>query len=239
MRKWGRTVSVVIAVACVFLAVPVLPLSAEVQVFIDAHTVRVHDPVLKRQSILNDFRASGHRIHNHLALVWSEDAAWIYDVRTQQWLSQENFRTLLGVLSDEFALVWNEDEAAVFDAKNQAWTRTDYVPWRITGAALSRGMGVLTGDEGFTVYDPVLKEWRHSHLFPYGTLKKAQAGDILSAAWSDDTLTLYDMTIHQWVIREDISPQACIIDQYKASIFTADKVYTYDAVSHRWSEKDR
>jgi len=227
------------AVLCILLIATALPVFAEVQVFIDAHTVRVYDPVLKRQSILNDFRTSGYRVHNHLALVWSEDAAWVYDVRTQQWLSESNFRTLLGSLSDEYALVWNENEAAIFDAKNQTWIRSDYIPWKLTGASLSRGMTILTGEEGLVVYDPVLKKWLSSQFFPYGALKKAQAGDVLAAAWSDNDLVLYDMTIHDWVVKEGISPQACIIDGYKASIFTADTVYTYDAINHRWSSKSR
>lgn len=221
------------------LLVGTVPAFAEVQVFIDAYTVRVHDPVLKRQSILNNFRTSGYRVHNHLALVWSEDAAWVYDVRTQQWLSESDFRTLLGALSDEYALVWNENEAAIFDAKNQRWLRSDYIPWKLTGASLSRGMTILTGEEGLVVYDPVLGKWLFSQFFPFGALKKAQAGDVLAAAWSDSDLVLYDMTIHQWVVKEGISPQACIIDGYKASIFTADTVYTYDAFSHRWSRKSR
>ncbi len=183
MKKLRGISTGTLATLCVLLFAAILPASAEVQVFIDAYTVRVHDPVLKRQSILNNFRASGHRVHNHLALVWSEDEVWVYDVRTQQWLSQTGFRTLLGTLSDEYALVWNEHEAAIFDAKNQSWIRTDYIPWKITGASLSRGLTLLTSEEGITIYNPVLRKWVASQVFPFERIKKAQAGDILAAAW--------------------------------------------------------
>ena len=208
----------------------------EVRLFFDASTVRVHDPALGKQSILNDFHALGHRTHNSLALVWNGDTAWVYDTRTHQWLCQGNFSTLLGSLSDDFALVWNENEAAVFDAKKQEWIRSEVMPWRITGALLSRGMAALTGDDGFVVYDPVLKQWQYANDFP---VKKAQAGDVLAAAWDDNALVIYDLTLHQWVLREGLSAQACIIDKYKISVFTADKILAYDAMTHRWSEKAR
>jgi len=70
-------------------------------------------------------------------------------------------------------------------------------------------------------------------------VKKAQAGDVLAAAWDESSLVLYDLTLHQWILKEGISAQACIIDGHKASVFTADKVFVYDAMSHRWSEKNR
>ncbi len=69
--------------------------------------------------------------------------------QTHQWLSQGDFRTLLGSLSDEFALVWNDSEAAVFDAKKQEWIRSETMPWTVSGAHLSRGMAALSGDNGF------------------------------------------------------------------------------------------
>ncbi|NLO57494.1 MAG: hypothetical protein GX110_01975 [Synergistaceae bacterium] len=235
-----RTISrnVFLAAAFVLLCITGLsaPAAGEVSLFIDAHTVRVHDPAIGGQSVLNDFRTQGHRTHNHLALVWSNEAAWVYDIRTSQWLSQGNFRTLLGTLSDEFALVWNQNEAAVFDAKKQEWIRSDSMPWTITGAVLSRGMAALTGDDGFVVYDPVLKQWQYANDFP---VKKAQAGDVLAAAWDESSLVLYDLTLHQWILKEGVSAQACIIDGHKASVFTADKILVYDAMSHRWSEKNR
>ncbi|WP_367340618.1 hypothetical protein [Aminivibrio sp.] len=209
---------------------------AEVSLFIDAHTVRVHDPSLGRQSVLNDFRTKGHRTHNYLALVWSEDTAWVYDTRTHQWLTQGDFRTLLGSLSDEFALVWNDSEAAVFDAKKQEWIRSETMPWTVSGAHLSRGMAALSGDDGFVVYDPVLKQWQYANDFP---VLKAQVGDVLAAAWDADNLVLYDLTVHQWVLREGIRAQACIINGHKAIIYTADKILEYDAMTHRWTEKNR
>jgi len=235
-----RTINrnVFLAAAFVLLCITGLsaPAAGEVSLFIDAHTVRVHDPAIGGQSILNDFRTQGHRTHNHLALVWSNEAAWVYDIRTSQWLSQGNFRTLLGTLSDEFALVWNQNEAAVFDAKKQEWIRSDSMPWTITGAVLSRGMAALTGDDGFVVYDPVLKQWQYANDFP---VLKAQVGDVLAAAWDADNLVLYDLTVHQWVLREGIRAQACIINGHKAIIYTADKILEYDAMTHRWTEKNR
>jgi len=235
-RTINRNVFLAAAFVLLFITGLSAPAAGEVSLFIDAHTVRVHDPALGRQSVLNDFRTLGHRTHNHLALVWSDEAAWVYDIRTSQWLSQGNFRTLLGTLSDEFALVWNQNEAAVFDAKKQEWIRSDSMPWTITGAVLSRGMAALTGDDGFVVYDPVLKQWQYANDFP---VKKAQAGDVLAAAWDDSSLVLYDLTLHQWILKEGVSAQACIIDGHKASVFTADKIFIYDAMSHRWSEKNR
>ena len=212
------------------------PACGEVSLFIDAHTVRVHDPSLGRQSILNDFRTQGHRTHNYLALVWSEDAAWVYDTRTHQWLSQGDFRTLLGSLSDEFALVWNDSEAAVFDAKKQEWIRSEIMPWTVKGAHLSRGMAALSGDDGFVVYDPVLKQWQYANDFQ---VQKAQVGDVLAAAWDEKDLLLYDLTVHQWELREGIRAQACILDRHRAIVYTADKVLEYDAMTHRWNEKNR
>lgn len=209
---------------------------AEVQLFIDANTVRVQDPGLGQPSVLNDFRTKGHRTHNNLALVWSENDAWVYDIRTHQWLSQGDFQTLLGSLSDNFALIWNANEAAVFDAKNAMWIRSEQMPWEINGALLSRGLAALTGEAGFVVYDPVLKEWQYANDF---AVKKAQVGDWLAAAWDDNAVAIYDLTMHQWVLREGISPQACIIDNKKITVFTANTLYTYDAMSHRWSEKAR
>ncbi len=235
-----RTINRNVFLAAAFVLLCITGLSAtaagEVSLFIDAHTVRVHDPAIGGQSILNDFRTQGHRTHNHLALVWSDEAAWVYDIRTHQWLSQGNFRTLLGTLSDEFALVWNQNEAAVFDAKKQEWIRSDSMPWTITGAVLSRGMAALTGDDGFVVYDPVLKQWQYANDFP---VKKAQAGMSLQPHGMTVSVVLYDLTLHQWILKEGVSAQACIIDGHKASVFTADKVLVYDAMSHRWSEKNR
>ena len=227
------------ALLCATLLLTTIPAAAEVQVFIDAHTVRIHDPVLKQQSILNDFQANGYRVHNYLALVWDKSSAWVYDTRTQQWLSLDEFHTLLGALSDEYALVWNENEAAIFNAKGQRWIRSGKIPWTISGATLSRGMTLLTGTEGLVIYDTVLTKWLSSRFAPYGELKKAQVGDVLAAAWSDNELVLYDMTIHKWITKEGITPQACIINGYKAIIYTTETIYTYDAVSHRWSEKSR
>ncbi len=76
-------------------------------------------------------------------------------------------------------------------------------------------------------------------VLPLRRAEKAQAGDVLVAAWSDNDLVLYDMTIHDWVVKEGTAAAGMHIDGYKASIFTADTVYTYDAVSHRWSSKSR
>ena len=45
------------------------------------------------------------------------------------------------------------------------------------------------------------------------------------------------MTIHDWVVKEDFA-SGMHYDGYKASIFTADTVY-HDAVSHKWSSKNR
>ncbi len=64
-------------------------------------------------------------------------------------------------------------------------------------------------------------------------------GDVLAAAWDEDNLVLYDLTVHQWVLREGIRAQACIVDGHKAFVYTSDKILEYDAMTHRWNEKNR
>ena len=70
-------------------------------------------------------------------------------------------------------------------------------------------------------------------------VQKAQVGDVLAAAWDEKDLVLYDLTVHQWVLREGIRAQACILDKHRAIVYTADKVLEYDAMTHRWNEKNR
>ena len=62
---------------------------------------------------------------------------------------------------------------------------------------------------------------------------------LLAVEWDDNAVAIYDLTMHQWILREGISPQACIIDNKKVTVFTANTLYTYDAMTHRWSQKTR
>ena len=59
----------------------VVPSDAEVSLFVDKNTVRVNDPALGQQSILNNFGTQGHRTHNNMALVWNSSSVWVYDIR--------------------------------------------------------------------------------------------------------------------------------------------------------------
>jgi hypothetical protein len=50
---------------------------------------------------------------------------------------------------------------------------------------------------------------------------------------------VYDTTVHQWVEKRDIRPQACIVEDYKVSIYTSDRIFVYDAMKHRWTDQPR
>ncbi|WP_026369046.1 hypothetical protein [Aminiphilus circumscriptus] len=210
--------------------------AAEVQLFVDKQTVRVHDPALNTQSILNDFQPKGWRTHNYLALAWNDTASWIYDIRTHQWLSLTGFGAVAGVLSDNYAMVWEPKRVAIFDAKDRRWVVSDFLMDQITTPLIARGMGAAVTLKEFVVFDPVLREWKIlNDVYP----KQAIIGDNLGVCWNEADAFVYDTTVHQWVEKRDIRPQACIVEDYKVSIYTADRIFVYDAMKHRWTDQPR
>jgi hypothetical protein len=107
---------------------------------------------------------------------------------------------------------------------------------RITGQLLSRGMAAVTCENAFVVYDPILKAWQVAGDF---MVKDAELGDNLAVAWDDSDVVIYDTTLHQWVMKEGIRPQACIVEPHKLSVFTSERIYVYDAMTHRWQDMPR
>lgn len=225
----------------VFLVLSVLggvPSSAraEVRLFVDKVTVRVDDPALGQPSVLNDFYPRGHRTHNAMALVWNDRSVWVYDIRHHQWMAQEGFSPLAGLLSDELALAWERGRVAVYDSRERRWIVGESLPGGIKSPLLSRGMAALACEEGFVVYDPLLKAWQRADDF---RVRDAELGDNLAVAWDERDVILYDTTVHQWVLKEAVNPQAAIVEAYKVHIYSAEKVYVYDAMTHRWSDSPR
>ena len=213
-----------------------LAADAEVHLFVDKQTVRVNDPALPQPSILNSFNPSGYRTHNDLALVWNDHSVWVYDIRTHQWIPQEGFAPMAGLLSDELALAWERGRVAVFSAPDRSWVISGPMNSPITGQLLSRGMAAVTCENAFVVYDPILKTWQVAGDF---RVKDAELGDNLAVAWDANDVVMYDTTLHQWVMKQGIRPQACIVEPYKVSVFTAEKIYVYDAMTHRWQDMPR
>ncbi|MDD4364462.1 MAG: hypothetical protein PHF19_01855 [Synergistales bacterium] len=227
---------VVALLAVMVLAAVSLPAQAEVRLFVDRVTVRVDDPTLGQPSILNDFYPKGHRTHNNLALVWNETSVWVYDIRVHQWMSLDGFAPLAGMLSDELALAWEPGRVAVYDSRDRRWVTSEALPGRVKSPLLSRKMAAVTCEEGFVVYDPLLKAWQTAGDF---AVQEAQLGDNLAVAWDGRDAVIYDTTVRQWVVKEGIAPQAAIVEPYAVSIYSAEKIYTYDAMTHRWGETPR
>ncbi|MDO9508448.1 MAG: hypothetical protein Q7I97_03755 [Thermovirgaceae bacterium] len=237
MKKITRALCLVLISAGIFaIWLTPQPAGAEVRLFVDKHTVRVNDPGLGQPSILNDFNPSGYRTHNYLALVWNSHSVWVYDIRTHQWMSTEGFAPMSGLLSDELALVWERGRVAVYSAPDHSWVVSAELPSPITGQLISRGMAAVTCEDAFVVYDPVLKTWQTAGDFMVGD---AELGDNLAVAWDENDALIYDLTLHQWVMKEGIAPQACIVEPFKVSIYSSDRIYIYDAMSHRWQDMPR
>lgn len=209
---------------------------AEVRLFVDKNTVRVNDPALGQQSILNDFQTQGYRTHNNMALVWNSSSVWVYDIRTHQWLNLQGFSAISGLLSDELALAWGQEKVAIFSAPDRSWVVSDNMPSPIKGQLLSRKMAAVSCEDAFVVYDPVLKTWQTAGDFE---VKDAELGDNFAVAWDENDAIIYDLTLHQWVLKKGLSPQACIVEPFKVSIYSSDRIYIYDAMSHRWQDMPR
>ncbi len=236
MKKTTGFLGVVVLIGILFTFLLPLSVQAEVHLFVDKQTVRVNDPALEQPSILNSFNPKGYRTHNNLALVWNDHSVWVYDIRTHQWIPQEGFAPVAGLLSDELALAWEPGRAAVFSAPNRSWVISAPMTSRITGQLLSRGMAAITCENAFVVYDPVLKTWQVAGDF---RVKDAELGDNLAVAWDANDAVIYDTTLHQWVLKQGVRPQACIVEPYKVSIFAAEKIHVYDAMTHRWQDMPR
>ncbi len=208
---------------------------AEVRLFVDKHQVKVWDPTLKSHSILPNFSPTGWRTHNYLALVWNDQSAWVYDIRTHQWIPLDGIKPINGILSDNYALVWNKNYLAVYDAAGRLWIKSPRYE-NIKTPLISRGMAAALSESEFIVYDPILRKWTSSgQIFP----ENASVGDNLAVAWNAEDVYIYDTTMHKWVLKQQVSPQAVIIEDYKVSVFTPEKIYYYDAMSHRWRSESR
>lgn len=231
----GLNFALLALVAVVLLVFPLVA-GAEVRLFVDKNTVRVHDPELGQPSILNNFQSNGHRTHNYMALVWDSNSVWVYDIRTHQWLNIQGFSAVSGLLSDDLAMAWERERVAVFNAQDRNWVLSDTTPSPITGQQISRKMAAVTCEDAFVVYDPVLKTWQTAGDFE---VKNAQTGDNLAVAWDDDDVVIYDLTMHQWIVKQGIAPQACIIEPFKVSVYSSDRIHVYDAMSHRWQDMPR
>ena len=57
--------------------------------------------------------------------------------------------------------------------------------------------------------------------------------------WNTEDAFVYDTTMHQWMEKRGIRPQACIVEDYKLSIYTVDTIHIYDAMKHRWGQQPR
>jgi hypothetical protein len=197
---------------------------AEVQLFVSKNTVKVYDPELKNYSVLNDFHANGWKTHNYLALVWDANDAWAYDIRTHEWLPLNGFAAVNTVMSDNYAMIWEPITT-------------------VRSPLISRGMGAMLTDAEFVVFDPVLHEWKAFETERAGSGETfdwdAVLGDRLAVCWDDTKVVLYDTTLHQWQEKEIAKVQAALMDEYSVKVFTADNVYLYDAMKHRWSVKER
>jgi len=230
-------ISLMLVFAVMITVMPfAVPSDAEVRLVVDKNTVRVNDPALGQQSILNDFQTQGYRTHNNMALVWNSSSVWVYDIRTHQWLNLQGFSAVSGLLSDELALAWGQEKVAVFSAPDRNWVVSDAMPSPIKGQLLSRKMAAVSCEDAFVVYDPVLKTWQTAGDFE---VRDAELGDNLAVAWDEKDVIIYDLTLHQWVLKKGLSPQACIVEPFKVSIYSSDRIYIYDAMSHRWQDMPR
>ena len=216
---------------------------AEVQLFVSKNTVKVYDPELKNYSVLNDFHANGWKTHNYLALVWDANDAWAYDIRTHEWLPLNGFAAVNTGMSDNYAMVWEPTRVAIFDAKARKWIVSPEPITTVRSPLISRGMGAMLTDAEFVVFDPVLHEWKAFETERAGSGETfdwdAVLGDRLAVCWDDTKVVLYDTTLHQWQEKEIAKVQAALMDEYSVKVFTADNVYLYDAMKHRWSVKER
>ena len=149
------------------------------------HTVRVYDPVLKRQSIGT---TSYERIPRpQPSCPRLERGCGLSTTCAPSSGSGERLPDA-GALSDSTRSSGTKTRPRSSTRRSRNSSKRLH-SMKLTGASLSRGMTILTGEEGLVVYDPVLKNGFRPVL-PYGALKKAQAGDVLAAAWSDNDLVL-------------------------------------------------
>ena len=125
---------------------------------------------------------------------------------------------------------------AVFSAPERSWVVSETMPTPIKGQLISRKMAAVICEDAFVVYDPVLKTWQTAGDFE---VRDAELGDNLAVAWDENDVIIYDLTLHQWVLKKDLSPQACIVEPFKVSIYASDRIYIYDAMSHRWQDMPR
>lgn len=231
--------STMIALAMLILTAFCLPAFGEVQLFVTKNTVKLYDPVLNDHSVLNDFAVSGWKTHNNLAVVWNDNEVLAYDIRTHQWIPLSGVSVQMALLTDDFAVVWNKDGAAVFDASVPSWTVAPPTQGEIKTALLSRKIALAMTDNEFMVYDSVLRSWQTATMDNTDRVFDGSVGDNLAVCWDDYDVCVYDMTMHRWEIKPIEGVQAAVVLDKELRIVTSDKIYTYDAMKHRWFEKVR
>lgn len=231
-----KLVPLLIVLAAALFAVPA---SGEVKLFVSKNTVKLYDPMLKEHSVLNDFAVAGWKTHNNLAVVWRDGEILAYDIRSHQWIPLNGFSARMALLSDEFAVAWNSGEVAVFDAAAPRWVVGPSTQGTIKTALLSRKMALaMTGHE-FMVYDSVLGNWQTAAMDNAERVFDGSVGDNLAVCWDEADVCVYDMTVHRWEVRAIPGVQAAVVLDRELRVVTSDRIYTYDAMKHRWFERDR
>lgn len=230
---------VLAAVTLLLVIMTAMPAFSEVRLFVTKNTVKLYDPVLKTHSVLNDFRSSGWKTHNNLAVVWNDREVLAYDIRSHQWIPLPGFAARSALLSDELAVVWQDNGVAVYDAAGPQWIVGPETVEPIKTALLSRKIAVAMTSFEFMVYDSVLRRWETASMESVETAFDGGIGDNLAVCWDANEVCVYDMTMHRWQVRSIPGIQATIVLEREARVFTADSIYTYDAMKHRWFEKVR
>lgn len=221
------------------LAFMVSPAFGEVRLFVTKNTVKLYDPVLKDHSVLNNFSVSGWKTHNNLAVVWSDSEVLAYDIRTHQWIPLTGVSVQMALLTDNFAIVWNKDGTAVFDASVPQWIIAPPTKGDIKTALLSRKIALAMTDHEFMVYDSVLRNWQTAAMENTDRTFDGAVGDNLAVCWDAYDVCVYDMTMHRWEIKPIAGVQAAVVLDRELRVVTADRIYTYDAMKHRWFDKVR
>ncbi len=216
-----------------------IPAMGEVRLFVTKNTVKLYDPVLNDHSVLNDFAVSGWKTHNNLAVVWDDDEVLAYDIRSHQWIPLSGVSVQMALLTDEFAIVWNKGGTAVFDSSVPQWVVAPPTQGEIKTALLSRKIALAMTDHEFMVYDSVLRNWQTAAMDNAERVFDGAVGDNLAVCWDAYDVCVYDMTMHRWEIKPIAGVQAAVVLDKELRLVTADKIYTYDAMKHRWFDKVR
>lgn len=233
-----RRISVLALAVALFLSLAVSAFG-EVQLFVTKNTVKLYDPGLGEHSVLNDFSVVGWKTHNDLAVVWSDREVLAYDVKIHQWIPLDGFSATSALLTDGFAVVWQPRGVAVFDSSKPGWVVGPPTQNAIRTALLSRKMALAMTSNEFMVYDSVLGNWQTAAMDNAEAVFDGTLGDNLAVCWDSQEVCVYDMTMHRWDVRPIQGVQAAVVLDREVRVVTAYKIHTYDAMKHRWFERDR